>query len=161
MILALLAANIIAPTSTSWKTLDRVIDGKAACAISQSFADGTSFLFVVDEESKKLNEFSLMAENKNWSIREGERLGDIAVKSGPYAFGSVAAAGPGLFIIGSFLDGLLPFLRAASDSGFTVRISERNKEVGFYAPAGLKPAVDKLEACVRNRFSRSNDPFAK
>jgi hypothetical protein len=161
MILALLAANIIAPISTSWATTDAVVDGKETCAISQSFADGTSFLFVVDESSEKLNEFSLVAENKNWSIREGDRLGDIAVNSGPYAFGSVAAAGPGLFIIGSFLDRLILFLRAASDSGFTIRISERNKEIGPYAAAGLKPAVEKLEVCLRNRFSKSTDPFAK
>lgn len=161
MILALLAANIIAPTSTSWATTDAVVDGKETCAISQSFADGTSFLFIVDENNEKLNQFSLVAQNKNWSIREGERLGDIAVKSGPYAFGSIAATGPGSFIIGSFLDRLILFLRAASDSGFTIRISERNKEVGRYSSVGLAPAVDRLEACIRKRFSKPDDPFAK
>jgi hypothetical protein len=161
MILALLAASTIAPISGSWKVVDGLLEGTETCAISQSFADGTSFLFIVDENNVKRNEFSLVAENKKWSIREGERLGDIAVKSGPYAFGSVAATGPGLFIIGSFLDRLILFLRAASDSGFTIRISERNKEIGPYAPAGLKPAVDKLEVCLRNRFSKSPDPFAK
>lgn len=161
MILAWLAASAIAPTSSSWKAVDGFLEGEETCAISQSFADGTSFMFIVDENGEKRNHFSLIAENKKWSIREGERLGDIALKSDPYAFGSIASAGPGLFIIGSFLDRLPLFLQAASDSGFTIRISERNKEIGPYAPTGLKPAVEKLEACIRNRFNKSNDPFAK
>lgn len=161
MILALLTAITIAPTSAHWKTMDEVVDGARTCAISQSFTDGTNFLVVVDENNQKLNQFSFMAQNKKWSIQEGERLGDIAVTSGTYAFGSEAASGPGLFIIGSILRGLIPFLRSASDNGFTIKITERGREIGHYAPTGLSSAVDKLEACVRNRSTKSGDPFAK
>lgn len=161
MILALLAANVVAPTSANWKVMDESINGKPTCGITQSFDDGTAVLFVVDEENVKLNQFSFMARNETWSIHEGDRIGDIAVRTNPYAFGSLAQTGPRLFIIGSFIRGLIPFLRAASDNGFTIEISESGKVIGPYASSGLKPAVDNLDACVRRRFSKANDPFAK
>ena len=161
MIFLLLAANTIAPTSRNWQYADAPVDGAPTCAISQSFTDGTNVLFVVSDDSAKRNEFAFMASNKTWSIHEDDRIGDIAVRTNPYAFGSVAQTGPGLFVIRSFLRGLVPFLRSASDYGFTIEISEGHKLIGRYASTGLKPAVDKLEACVLRRVGKADDPFAK
>ena len=161
MILLLLAATAIAPISQSWEVMDAVADGSQACGISQSYTDGTTFLFAVNQQDVDRDQFSFMAQNDDWSIEEGERIGDVAVATQAHSFGSIANTGPGLFVIGSFLHGLIPLLRSASDSRLTIRISERNKEIGPYSTAGLQPAVDKLEACLNRRFRKSDDPFAK
>ena len=161
MILELMAAGAIAASSNKWQFSDEIVDGSRHCAVSQSFKDGTTVLFAVSEENAKLKQFAFMAQNKAWSITEGEKLGDITLTAADYHFGSQAEAGPGLFVIGSFLRGLIPFLRSASASGFTIIISERNREIGPFEPAGLMPAIDKLEACIARQFSPERDPFAR
>lgn len=161
MLLELMAAGIIAATSKDWEVLDGVFEGGAICGISQTYGDGTNFLFAVEQKDAERNQFSFMASNKSWSIKEGERIGDITVTTESLSFGSIARTGPGLFIIGSFLDGLIPVLRSAANSPIVIIISERKKVVGAYSTASLQPAADKLEACVRRRFGKSDDPFAK
>jgi len=161
MISILLAATAIAPLTKTWEVVDGVYDGAQTCGISQVYADGTRFLIAVDERDAARNQFSLLASNEDWSIAEGERLGDISILTETKTFGSMARSGPGLFIIGSFLDRMSEALRAAASSGFTIRITERKKEIGPYSPIGLPAAVDKLEACLKRRFPKPDDPFAR
>ncbi len=161
MLLEFLAASAIAPISTDWEVLDGVYEGRAVCGVSQTYADGTSLLFAVEENDAEQNSFAFMAWNRNWSIKEGERIGDVSVTTDAYSFGSIAQTGPGQFVIGSFLDRLIPFLRSAQDSGFAIKISERKKDIGTFSAAGLQPAADRLETCIRHRFVRPDDPFAR
>ena len=161
MFLEIMVAGAIAATSNNWQFSDDVVDGSRHCAVTQSFADGTTVLFAVSEENAKLRQFAFMAENKAWSISTGEELGDITLTADNYHFGSQAVAGPSLFVIGSSLRGLVPFLRSASASKFTIILSDRNREIGPYATAGLTSAVDKLEACIARQFNPERDPFVK
>lgn len=154
----LLASSLLTAIPADWSVLDEVVDGERVCSLAQSYADGTEVNFMVTAETWKTGRFAFFASNPDWSISEGQELGDIMLQAPDYQFGAGAITENHMFYFYNPSFGLRPFLKSAASGGFRI-IRNGNRIIGEYKAMDLAAKAPAFERCLAAHFAGA-DPFA-
>lgn len=159
--LNLFAAALISTASPHWEFADGQVSGQFGCGLSQLYADGTRLTFVANEATMRKDLYLIDFENANWSIEEGQELGQAFLNSHSYHVGSRAIATNGGFMLAVGAVTIHLLLGSVDASGFTIAGPSNFQEIGPYAAGDIAYALPKFEACVRNLRNRSKGSFKR
>lgn len=159
MLEILIAASLVSSAPGVWHAGESFHDGENACFIDATFADATRVTFLAVEEEWNEGYFSLLVDNKAWSITEGQDIGSVTVAADTYSFGGIAQAGEGGFMLSIPKAGLRPFLASAGEGGFEIT-RDNGRQIGTFGPDNLKGATAEFWACAKQIPESPSDPFA-
>ena len=138
-----------------WKLVEtRLGPGMAICMLQEHADRFTTIQFMA--AARHHGVFGVSADNPNWSIKEGDDIGEISFTSGKVSF----ADKPKTVLQGFYYSvrekDVVDFAKSA---GPELELRRDGEQIGRYPVGNLRSAIDLLVGCGAKLYAR--DPFAQ
>lgn len=139
-----------------WEIVEGEFAGRQTCMAIGSADQATILTLKLDTGHMADQIIALLLYNKDWSIKEGDDLGDLRFHAGDEIAGAEPVAGSHGFFFYMSLDPAERWFGKTKASGFWI---ERNgKEIARYRGGNLAETFQKIRACGEKLIKA--DPFA-
>jgi hypothetical protein len=140
----------------NWEIVQGEFAGRQTCMAVGSADQSTVLTLKLDTRHMADQVIALLFMNMNWSIEEGEDLGELEFHAGPETAGVEPVAGKHGFFVYLPLQMAQTWFDNTKTSGFW--IERKGKEIGRYRGGNLAETFRKIRSCGEGLVKA--DPFA-